>query len=64
LIARIDNLRGLDENQKGVNRPFRFGVYPLIRLLRQEWCPNRTDSDPPPIVKAGGLADRAVLLIQ
>jgi len=22
LIARIDNLRGLDENQKGVNRPF------------------------------------------
>jgi len=22
LIARIDNLRCLDENQKGVNRPF------------------------------------------
>ncbi len=38
LIARHHNLRRLDENQKGGNRPFRFGLYHYVRLAPQGWC--------------------------
>ena len=42
LIARHHNLRRLDENQKGENRKFGFGLYHQVRLAPQGWWENRS----------------------
>ena len=55
-VARHINLRCLDENKKGKNRPLRFGLYHRVRLIQLFFRINRICSDPMPIAEAGGLA--------
>ena len=62
-MARNDNLRLLDENEKRENRSVLTGLYGKVRLTRLHRCENRTVLNPPPILEARGLPTDLLLVV-
>ena len=70
-VTRNVNLRALNGGEEPENRPFRYGLSHLVRLLRKDWWENRSHgfpwllvgSDPPPVGEAGGLPAALSLFI-